>query len=64
MKLKYIISVVFITPLIGLIIANYLTLNLSAFQINSINVVCSAILVIALIDVLFIAFKRYKNINQ
>lgn len=61
MKLRILIGITFIIPLTGLFYANYFAVNLSAFQVNTVNFVCLTVLFIALTDVLFLALKRYKQ---
>ncbi|GAW97332.1 hypothetical protein MTCD1_02959 [Colwellia marinimaniae] len=65
MKLKYLICIIFVIPLLGLFIVNIFATNLSVFQVSSTNFVCLAVLLIGIVDILFITFKRYKlNFNK
>lgn len=61
MKLKYLISIVLIIPIIGLFFANNFEVGLSISQIDTINFVCITVLLIAALDLLFIAFKRRRT---
>ncbi|CAM3286651.1 hypothetical protein SHPE106448_05820 [Shewanella pealeana] len=64
MNVKYLTTITtlitLIAPLTALFIVNNIDLNLSQFQTNSVNFVCSAILLVTLIDIVLIAFKRHK----
>mgnify|MGYP006139263199 CR=1 FL=1 len=60
MKLKYLVSVVLIVPLLALFLVNIVMTGLSSFQVSAINFVCLAIIFIGLVDMLFILFKHHK----
>ena len=60
MKLKYLIGLTFIIPMLGLFFVNLFATNLSGFIVSATNFICLGILFIAVVDVLFIAFKRRK----
>ncbi|PKI16035.1 hypothetical protein CXF71_10285 [Colwellia sp. 12G3] len=60
MKMKYIIGISFIIPMLVLAFTNLFEPNLSSVNLDSINFICSIIILITVVDVLFIAFKRVK----
>ena len=60
MKFKYLIGLTFISPLLGLLFVKLFATNLSSFIVSATNFVCLGILFIAVVDVLFIAFKPRK----
>lgn len=61
MKLKYIIGMSFLVPAFILILANVFASSLSGANLDAINMVCSIIIFVVLVDVLFIALKRLKT---
>lgn len=60
MKLKYILGITFIVPLLGLILINIFASHLSSFQFSAGNFICLTVLFIGVVDVIFIAFKHHK----
>jgi hypothetical protein len=60
MKCEYLIGLTFIIPLLGMFFINLFANNLSSFIVLATNFVCLGVLFIAVLDVLFIAFKQRK----
>lgn len=65
MKLKYLTSIVFIIPFLGLFFVNLFLTDLSSFIVSTANIICFGVLFIAVVDVLFMALKHLKvNLNS
>ncbi len=60
MKLKYLIGLTFIIPLLGLFFVISFATDLSSFIVSTTNFICLAVLFITVLDVLFMAFKHSK----
>ena len=61
MKLKLLIVITLIVPLIALALTKPLSTSLSGVQVDVINFVSVAVLFIAIVDIFFIAFKKMKT---
>ena len=61
MKLKLLIVITLIVPLIALALTKPFSTSLSGVQVDVINFVSVAVLFIAIVDIFFIAFKKMKT---